>query len=74
MHAADRASGAGDRHRLLKVGGKRLMAGSACAQSEGLLPQGVDGLPEVVPVINEELEVIETYLGSALDELLGGSN
>lgn len=30
----------------------------------------VDDYPEVVPVTQRELDVIETYLGSLLDDLL----
>jgi hypothetical protein len=33
-------------------------------------PQIIDDFPAVVPVTQRELEVLETYLGSLLDELL----
>jgi len=33
-------------------------------------PQVVDDFPEAVPVTQGELDVIETYLGSLLDDML----
>ena len=33
-------------------------------------PQVVDNFPEVVPVTRRELDVIETYLGGLLDDML----
>jgi hypothetical protein len=33
-------------------------------------PQVVDDFPEVLPVTQGELDVIETYLGMGLDEIL----
>ena len=33
-------------------------------------PQVVDNFPPVVPVTQRELDVLETYLGSLLDEML----
>ena len=33
-------------------------------------PEVVDDYPEIVPVTQRELDVIETYLGSLLDDLL----
>ena len=33
-------------------------------------PEVVDDFPEIVPVTQRELDVIETYLGSLLDDLL----
>jgi hypothetical protein len=33
-------------------------------------PQVVDNFPTVVPVSQRELDVLETYLGSLLDDLL----
>ena len=30
----------------------------------------IDGLPQTVPVLERELDVIETYLGALIDELL----
>ena len=33
-------------------------------------PQIVDDFPEVVPVTQRELDIIETYLGSMLDDML----
>jgi hypothetical protein len=33
-------------------------------------PQVVDDLPAVVPVTQRELDVLETYLGSLLNEML----
>jgi hypothetical protein len=34
-------------------------------------PHVVDDLPEVIPVAQRELDVIETYLGALLDDALG---
>ena len=34
------------------------------------LPKVVDDFPEIMPVMQRELDVIETYLGSLLDDLL----
>jgi hypothetical protein len=33
-------------------------------------PEVVDDFPEIMPVLQRELDIIETYLGSLLDELL----
>jgi hypothetical protein len=33
-------------------------------------PQVVDNFPTIVPVTQRELDVLETYLGSLLDDLL----
>lgn len=33
-------------------------------------PEIVDDLPDLVPVTQSEIDVIETYLGSLLDDLL----
>jgi hypothetical protein len=33
-------------------------------------PRVVDDFPEIMPVTQRELDVIETYLGSLLDDLL----
>jgi hypothetical protein len=30
----------------------------------------VDDLPEILPVLQRELDIIETYLGATLDQLL----
>jgi hypothetical protein len=41
---------------------------------QSALPQGppvIDDLPDAVPVCAQELEVIETYLGTLLNELIG---
>jgi hypothetical protein len=35
-----------------------------------LRPKVVDDFPEIMPVMQRELDVIETYLGSLLDDLL----
>jgi hypothetical protein len=41
-------------------------------QPDSTLSPGLsDDFAALVPVLNAELEAIETYLGSALDELLG---
>ena len=37
-------------------------------------PQVIDDFPAVVPVTQRELEVLETYLGSLLDDLLKRSH
>jgi hypothetical protein len=34
-------------------------------------PHVVDGFPQAIPVLERELDVIETYLGSLLDQMLG---
>jgi hypothetical protein len=34
-------------------------------------PHVVDDLPQVIPVAQRELDVIETYLGALLDDALG---
>ena len=34
-------------------------------------PDVVDDLPQVIPVAQRELDVIETYLGALLDDALG---
>ena len=34
-------------------------------------PRVLDDFPTLLPVLDRELEVIETYLGASLDELLG---
>jgi hypothetical protein len=34
-------------------------------------PAVVDNLPQVIPVGQRELDVIETYLGALLDDALG---
>jgi hypothetical protein len=59
-------------HRLPSAGGSRMPAdlppelrGGAC-----YCPEVVDDYPALVPVTQRELDVIETYLGSLLDDLL----
>ena len=34
-------------------------------------PDVVDDFPQVIPVVQRELDVIETYLGALLDDSLG---
>jgi hypothetical protein len=34
----------------------------------------VDNWPEAVPVTGDEIDVLETYLGNLLDEILGGAH
>jgi hypothetical protein len=34
------------------------------------VPNVVDDLPEILPVLQRELDIIETYLGATLDQLL----
>jgi hypothetical protein len=55
------------------LGGKDLGSGSAAggAVATAALPV-TDNLPVRVPIGPAELEAIETYLGSLLDELLSG--
>jgi hypothetical protein len=51
-----------------------LTAPQTLAPAQSALPQGlhvIDDLPEAVPVRAQELEVIETYLGTVLNELIG---
>jgi hypothetical protein len=36
----------------------------------GYEPEVVDDFPEIMPVMQRELDVIETYLGSLLNDLL----
>jgi hypothetical protein len=51
-----------------------LTAPQTLAPAQSALPQGlhvIDDLPEAVPVCAPELEVIETYLGTVLNELIG---
>jgi hypothetical protein len=41
-----------------------------CPKSNGVIGPGVvDDLPRLVPVLESELEVVETYLGELLDTL-----
>ena len=37
---------------------------------EKSVPNVVDDLPEILPVLQRELDIIETYLGATLDQLL----
>jgi hypothetical protein len=43
------------------------------AAATAIEPDVVDDLPETVPVSVSELNVIETYLGSVIDNLLTGA-
>jgi hypothetical protein len=38
-----------------------------------LFPDLVDDFPETMPVLQRELDIIETYLGATLDQLIGQS-
>ena len=49
----------------------RLIAGDRTARNAGLAVEALDDFPEAIPVTARELEVIETYLSAALDELSG---
>jgi hypothetical protein len=49
----------------------RLIAGDRPVGNAGLAVEAVDDFPEAIPVTARELEVIETYLSAALDELSG---
>jgi len=51
----------------------RLIAGDRTARNAGLAVEALDDFPEAIPVTARELEVIETYLSAALDELSGTS-
>jgi hypothetical protein len=45
-------------------------ANSSTARAAVRITQVVDDFPTVVPVTQRELDVLETYLGSLLDDLL----
>jgi hypothetical protein len=51
----------------------RLIAADRPVGNAGLAVEAVDDFPEAIPVTARELEVIETYLSAALDELSGTS-
>jgi hypothetical protein len=34
------------------------------------VPNVIDDFPEILPVLQRELDIIETYLGATLDQLL----
>jgi hypothetical protein len=57
-----------DNHRLKSADASRMRADLPRGPHRGL--EVVDDYPEVVPVTQRELDVIETYLGSLLDDLL----
>jgi hypothetical protein len=57
-----------DDRRHPTVNGSRLRADPAPRACE--IPEIVDDLPDLMPVTPSELDVIETYLGSLLDDLL----
>lgn len=62
----------GDNHRLPSAGGLRMQADLQPGLRGGArhCPEVVDDYPEIVPVTQRELDVIESYLGPLLDELL----
>jgi hypothetical protein len=49
-----------------------LIAADQPVKNVGMPARVVDDFPEAIPVTARELEVIETYLGAALDQYLGG--
>ena len=49
----------------------RPIAGDRPGRNAGLVVEAVDDFPEKIPVTARELEVIESYLSAALDELSG---
>ena len=51
----------------------RPIAGDRPGRNAGLVVEAVDDFPEAIPVTARELEVIETYLSAALEELSGTS-
>jgi hypothetical protein len=51
----------------------RVIAADRPVGNAGLAVEAVDDFPEAIPVTARELEVIETYLSAALDELSGTS-
>ena len=61
-----------DNHRLPSADGSRLRAEFQPGLRGGArhCPEVVDDYPEHVPVTQRELDVIETYLGSLLDDFL----
>jgi hypothetical protein len=61
-----------DNHRLTSADGSRMRADLPHGPHRG--PEVVDDYPEIVPVTQRELDVIETYLGSLLDDLLKHSS
>jgi len=48
-----------------------MIAADRAVRNAGLAVEAVDDFPEAIPVTARELEVIETYLSAALDELSG---
>ena len=61
-----------DNHRLPSADGSRMDADLQHEPHRAArhCPEVVDDYPEIVPVTQRELDVIETYLGSLLDDLL----
>jgi hypothetical protein len=51
----------------------RPIAGDRPVENAGLAVEAIDDFPEAIPVTVRELEVIETYLSAALEELSGTS-
>ena len=51
----------------------RPIAGDRRIRNAGSAVEAVDDFPEAIPVTARELEVIETYLSAALEELSGTS-
>ena len=58
-----------DRNHLTPVNQKR----DATVAPATVDPVVLDNLPEVIPVTGSELEVIETYLSSLIDQLLSNA-
>jgi len=59
-----------DDHRRRCVGGSHAPANHHYRSYPADGPQVVDDFHEVMPITQRELEVIETYLGALLDDML----
>jgi hypothetical protein len=59
-----------DNHRRRSVGGVRAPGNLHCRPHPTDEPQVVDDFRDIMPVSQRELDVIETYLGAMLDDML----
>jgi hypothetical protein len=59
-----------DDHRSRCVGGSHAPDNHHCRSNPADGPQVVDDFREVMPVTQREMDVIETYLGALLDDML----
>ena len=57
-------------HRRRTIGGLRVPGDLHCRQYTSNNPLVVDDFRDVMPVSQRELDVIETYLGAVLDDML----